>query len=83
MALAFEEFREFLVDELGISGQDLDLDTPLFSGGLIDSFSLVVLMTFIEGNSGVAIQQSDATLDNFDSIGRMIAFIERRRAESE
>jgi acyl carrier protein len=83
LALSFEDFRRFLVDELGVEGENLEAGTPLFSGGLIDSFSLVTLMTFIENSGEVSILPSDVTLENFDSIERITHFISQKKAESE
>lgn len=83
MALSFEDFRQFLTEELGVEGDNLQADTPLFSSGLIDSFSLVTLMSFIENAGEVSIDPSDVTLDNFDSIERIIQFISRKKDESE
>lgn len=81
MSLSFEDFRQFLT-ELGVDSEDVKADTPLFSSGLIDSFSLVVLMTFIEKSGGVSISPADVTLENFDSIERVLQFIEQRKSEA-
>ncbi len=83
MALSFEDFRRFLVDELGVEDDNLAGSTPLFSSGIIDSFSLVTLMTFIENSGEVSILPSDVTLENFDSIDRITQFISTKQAESE
>lgn len=83
MALSFEDFGQFLTEELGVESDNLQADTPLFSSGLIDSFSLVTLMSFIENAGEVSIDPSDVTLDNFDSIERIIQFISRKKDESE
>lgn len=83
VALSFEDFRRFLVDELGVEDDNLAGETPLFSSGVIDSFSLVTLMTFIETSGEVSILPSDVTLENFDSIDRITQFISTKQAESE
>lgn len=83
MALSFEDFRRFLIDELGVEDDNLAGNTPLFSSGVIDSFSLVTLMTFIENSGEVSILPSDVTLENFDSIDRITQFISQKKAESE
>jgi acyl carrier protein len=82
MALSFEEFRQFLTEELGVEGDKIEPETLLFSSGLIDSFSLVVLMTFIENAGEVSIAPSDVTLDNFDSVERMLAYVERTKSQA-
>lgn len=82
VALSFEDFSQFLTEELGVEGDNLQVATPLFSSGLIDSFSLVTLMSFIENAGEVSIDPSDVTLENFDSVERMLQFIDRKKAES-
>jgi acyl carrier protein len=62
----------YLRDALEIN--DADLDTPLFSSGLLDSVSMVNLLAFIEQASGMAIRTEDVTLENFDTPARILAF---------
>jgi acyl carrier protein len=68
---------EFLEDELGIETSEIATDTPLFSGGIVDSFALVNLMMFLENQGGFRINPVDVNLDNLDSIDRIVAFSER------
>lgn len=76
MALTEEALRTYLQDELGIDAAELPMDAPLFSSGLIDSFSLVSLLAHIEQTCGFKIGASDVNLDNFDSMARVHAYIE-------
>jgi len=80
MALTFAELSRFIEDELAVEAE-LAENTPLFSSGLIDSFSLVSLMTYIEDEAGVRISPGDVNLENFDSIGRILGYINRVAAE--
>jgi acyl carrier protein len=66
--------RAFLRDELGVETDGLSVDDPLFSSGLIDSFSLVTLLAHIERVCGFRIGPTDVNLDNFDSLGRMLTY---------
>lgn len=74
MALSYDELSQFLQDELALGPDEFDRDTPLFSSGLVDSFSLVSLMTFVETQTGVAIGPEDVNLDNFDTLGRILNY---------
>ena len=76
MALTEEALRTYLQDELGIDTAELPMDAPLFSSGLIDSFSLVSLLAHIEQTCGFKIGSSDVNLDNFDSMARVHAYVE-------
>ena len=70
---------EFLEDELGVDTADIDVSTPLFSTQLVDSFALVTLMMYLEREGGITIAPADVNLDNMDSVGRMLAYVERVR----
>ena len=75
-----ETLVEFIAVRLGVDG-DLDDEELLFSSGLIDSFSLVELIIFIEGEIGSRIKAMEVSLENLDSISRILAFAASRSAE--
>lgn len=77
MSLTAEAILQFMNDELGIDTTGLGPDSPLFSSGVIDSFSLVTLLSHIEQTCGFQIGPSDVNLDNFDSLARIIAYVTR------
>ena len=68
---------EFMENDFGIDMSDIEDDTLLFSTGIIDSFALVTLMSFIETNGGFRMNVADVNLENLDSIGRMMTYIEK------
>jgi acyl carrier protein len=76
VSLTYENLRDFLVEELALDGEEITADTLLFSSGLVDSFALVTLMTYIENEGGVTIAPTDVKLENFDSISRILAYLE-------
>ena len=49
--------------------------TALFSDGTIDSVGMIDLIAFIEEQAGIEVGQADVTLDNFDSIERILAYV--------
>jgi acyl carrier protein len=57
----------------------INLNEPLISSGLIDSFSLVDLALFVEENLGVHIDDTELNAETFDSLVQLIALIEERR----
>jgi acyl carrier protein len=77
MALTRDDILTALRTELGVDTSGVDESTPLFSAGLIDSFSLVSLILFLETRGGISVQPMDVTLENFDSVGRMLAYVAR------
>lgn len=80
MALTEGEIIDYMRDELGVDTSDIEADTLLFSSGIIDSFALVSVITFIESNCNFRMSPADVNLENMDSIGRILAFVRRRTA---
>lgn len=72
--------REILEDDLGCDLEGVDGDTELFSTGVVDSFALVTLMVRLENETGMRINPADVTLENFDTMNRICAFVDRSTA---
>lgn len=75
-----DSLRVYLGERMGLEAASLEDDTPLFSSNLLDSFSMVDLIMFIEKEGGVRLDPADVSLDNLDSIGRILRFVDARRA---
>jgi acyl carrier protein len=54
---------------------ELDYDTPLISGGIVDSFSMVSLKVFLERKYSIQIPDAKATPEAFDSVNRIVALV--------
>ena len=63
--------REYLEDE----DQVLTPDTPLISGGIVDSFSMVSLKRFLENKYRISIPDDKATPEAFDSVNKICAVV--------
>jgi acyl carrier protein len=68
----------FLAEDLGIDTSEITAASPLFSTGVIDSFALVSLMTYLEDEGGFRLSPVDVNLDNLDSVDRIVAFCRRK-----
>lgn len=77
--LTSDSLLSFLEEDLGVEVAEVDSDTRLFSSQLVDSFALVTLMMFLEREAGIRIAPADVNLDNMDTIGRMLAYVDRVR----
>lgn len=51
-------------------------DTPLLSGGLIDSISALELVEFLETAFGFEFEAHEVDQDNLDSLAKILAFVE-------
>jgi len=63
--------REYLEDE----DQVITPDTPLISGGIVDSFSMVSLKRFLENKYRISIPDDKATPEAFDSVNKICAVV--------
>jgi len=63
--------REYLEDE----SQEITPDTPLISGGIVDSFSMVSLKRFLENKYAISIPDDKATPEAFDSVNKICALV--------
>jgi acyl carrier protein len=77
-----DSLKQYLAERMGLDKASLEDETPLFSSNLLDSFSMVDLIMFIEKESGVSLHPTDVSLDNLDSIERILRFVDTRRAEA-
>lgn len=59
----------------------LGAHTPLFSSGLLDSFGVLELMTFLEDTFAVMIDPAQCELATFDTIAKMCALVVRLQTE--
>jgi acyl carrier protein len=66
----------------GSNPPSIQMDTPLFSSGLIDSFGLLDLINAIEAEYHLKIPQSFCRADNFDSLNEIKNTLEKLREKA-
>lgn len=76
-----DQLIAFISEDAGIEPSEIGNDTLLFSEGFIDSFTMSSVLAFIEEQKGIQIEMSDVTLENFDSVSRILAFVDRQAAK--
>lgn len=54
----------------------------LLESGLIDSIGVLALVTWLEEHFGFVIDDADVLPENLDSVGALVAFVERKCAEA-
>ncbi len=59
--------NEYLEDE----DEEITYDTPLISGGIVDSFSMVSLKRFVEAKYKISIPDEEATPEAFDTVNKI------------
>ena len=62
---------EYVIEEYAEEDDEVTYQTPLISGGLVDSFSMVSLKRFLEVKYGISIPDDKATPEAFDSVNKI------------
>jgi acyl carrier protein len=72
----------YVIKEYLEEGDDrvVDAETPLISGGIVDSFSMVSLKRFLEKRYAIQIPDAEATPDAFDTVTRIADLVTRVQA---
>ncbi|HED10485.1 MAG TPA: acyl carrier protein [Caldithrix abyssi] len=75
-----EKIIEFLYDDsLKDEFNDLDHDDSLLELGIIDSVKMMEMISFLEENFGIEVDDEELMPENFDSINAIVAFIESKK----
>jgi acyl carrier protein len=76
--------RDYVVREYVEEGDDREIreDTPLITGGIVDSFSMVSLKRFLEKKYAIQIPDVEATPTAFDSVSSIAELVERIRSRA-
>ena len=82
MGITKEDLVEYLQQATPSDLGDVDDEMLLFSSGLVDSFAMVDLLLFVEREGGFRVAPLEVSLENFDSVGRILRFVESRQASA-
>lgn len=74
--------RAFVVDNFlfGQADGGLSDDTSFLESGIIDSTGVLELISFLERQFGIRVNDEEIVPDNLDSISRLTGFVERKLA---
>jgi len=71
-----KSIREYVEEEyLEEDDDEVDVDTPLISGGIVDSFSMVSLKRFLENKYNISIPDDKATPEAFDTVNKICSLV--------
>ena len=71
-----EVILEYVIEEYAEDDEDVSYDTPLITGGLVDSFSMVSLKRFLEVKYKISIPDERATPEAFDNINKITDLVQ-------
>ena len=61
--------------------EEIDVDSPLISSGIVDSFSMVSLKVFLEKKYAIQIPDAKATPEAFDSVRKICDLVREIRGQ--
>jgi acyl carrier protein len=78
----FAPIHEFLLREFlpGEDASELTEQTPLITGGILDSIRTLKLVTFLEDHFRVTIEAHEAGVDHLDTIERIGTLVAAKKA---
>ena len=72
-----KQLLDFLTRSFLVSRDEIILDESLVDQGIIDSFGLIEIATFMEKEFSVVVTEKQMTRDNFGSVLKIVNFIEK------
>lgn len=58
----------------------LETDDDLLGGGILDSLGMMKLILFIEKESNTKVPPEDMVIENFMTVGHIVAYLEKNKA---
>ncbi len=77
-----EKIRNFIAEITFNDPSIIKDDTLIFDEGIFDSMGLLGLINFIENEFNVLSEDSDLQEENFGSVERIVAFIEKKQTQA-
>lgn len=79
-----ERVRQFIGENFYVTDLEgpspLDDEASLIDSGIVDSTGVLEVIAFLEDEYGISIEEREIVPDNFESIGRIVRFVERKRS---
>lgn len=77
-----EKIIEYIRDEyVEDESMEVNVDTPLISSGIVDSFSMVSLKMYLEEEYSIRMTDDEASTEAFDNVGRIIDLVKMKLAD--
>lgn len=74
------EIEQFIRENFIFGEVALAPETSFVEGGILDSTSVLELVSFLEERFGIAVEPDEINLENMDSLTRVEAYVLRKQA---
>lgn len=77
-----DQVRKFIFDNFlfGAEESRLNDDDSFLEQGIIDSTGILELVSFLEENIGINVEDSELVPENLDSVNHILVFIEKKKS---
>lgn len=73
-----ESLTTFIRDEIVLDEIDLMGETDLLLTGAVDSLGVIRITHWMEETTGIVVDPGDVTLENFQTVDKMVAYLNGR-----
>jgi acyl carrier protein len=74
------QLLSFVQRDVCLGGIELSLDTDLLLSGAVDSLGVIRITQWLEDSTGIEVDPGDVTLENFQTIDRMLVYVDKQLA---
>ena len=79
MSMIKDKIKAFIVEEFLFGKDDgLDDDASFLENGVIDSTGILVLVSFLEEEFSITVEDEELIPENLDSVNNVVAYVERK-----
>ena len=75
---AKNDVKKFIAETSFANIEKINDDTMIFRDGIFDSMGLMNLITYLEDNFQIQVQDTDLIEENFESINAIYGFLEKK-----
>ncbi|MBI5070601.1 MAG: acyl carrier protein [Deltaproteobacteria bacterium] len=77
------QVKKFIVENFYVSDANaLGPETSLLEGGYVDSTGMLEIVTFLEEKFSIKVAEEELVPENFETIARICAYLERKQAKA-
>lgn len=79
-----DQIKDYIVKNLLFSDNSFPYgeDVSFLEEGIVDSVGVMELVTFVEENFRVQVEDLDITPENFDSVSKIAAYVRRKNSQA-
>ena len=80
MSTTIEKVRSFVTTNFYVPDKDaLGDDASLLDQGIVDSTGVLEVVSFLESDFGITVEDAEVLPENLDSIAKIAAFVDRKK----